>query len=295
MRNIATVDIGGTNARVLILDENKKELDRLKISTNPDDPLDTLKQLCDFIKKYSPVAIGVSAPGPADYKNGILKDLPNLPGWRFFNLKQAFTDLTGVDKIRFANDAKLMALAHHNYFNGTADDVTQFFTVSTGLGAGLIIDNKIYDGAFGRSQEVAFLPSAWVKESGKGLGEGAVELFASGSGIASRGKTLFHKEISTKEVFSLADSGNHTAIQILDDGAEALANLIASAAALINPSMMVFDGSITRHDKEFVDKAIELSKSRMYPAQFADIKFLFGELGDDAALFGAFELVKEMI
>lgn len=291
MGKYATIDIGGTNTRMAIFDETQKRIDYKKIDTNINDMNATISIIVDFLKTNKVKDVAMAIPGPANYRTGQIFATPNLPGWRNQNVFNALRDKINLDTLVAENDANLMALAQHHHFRKSKEDITQFFTVSTGLGAGLVIDNKIFVGARGYAQEVAQAPVSWNKDDvGGGFGEGAVEYFASGNGLLARSQK--HGITKTAELFKEYKNGTKFAIEIVEEGIEALANLIAVSAALINPSCMVFDGSVARNNKWYVEKAIQKSKSRMFEQQFNSIDFKFSELDDDAALLGAYHYLQ---
>lgn len=241
-----------------------------------------IRKITQTINSFDQVidAITIAAPGPADYKKGKFGCLTNIPQWENHNIIQSLRQSTGIDKIICQNDANLMALAHHHHFKNQ-NGVTQFFTISTGFGAGLVIDNKIFTGANGYAQEIAMLPASFNPEKGEGFGEGALEYFASGAGITKRSGLLAHEAFKQYET-------NEDAKVVIDEAIDTLANTIAIFVAIINPSLFVFDGSVARNNKWFVEKAIEKAKTRAWAVQFEKLRFEFAELGDDAALIGAY-------
>ncbi len=279
MEKIISIDIGGTNTRVALM-QDKKILKIEKFSTNNifEDEVEKIKNVIIKIGT-SFEGISISAPGPADYKRGIFGDLPNLP-WENKNIIQSLKQEFSNIEIKVENDANLMALAHHFYFKNNGG-VTQFFTVSTGLGAGLIIDDKIFSGANGVAQEVANMPSAFSKEKGKQLGQGSLEYFASGSGISVRAN------MSTKDAMNLYGKDKRIT-KIINEGIDALANAIASCVAIINHSLFVFDGSVSRHNQWYIKKAWQKASERSFAVQFKNLRFEFANLNDDAALIGAY-------
>lgn len=286
-----TIDIGGTNIRLALWSDGKiVQTERFK--TNPDDFEASLDQVILFVNGFDNIdAIAGGMPGPANYEKGIFINPPNLKGWWGKDLKTYLMQKTGIKNIKFQNDAKLMALANHKRFGYKKSDVTQFFTVSTGLGAGLIIEDKIFDGAFGMAQEIAHLPVNTFEEPNK-YSKGAVEWYASGGGLEARAKMLIDPKITTVDLFKLFEEKNEKAIEIVNQGIESLANLIAISTAFINPTSIIFDGSVARKSTWFVEKAVEIAKNRVYPQQAKTIKIHISELGDDSTLIGAYYLIE---
>ena len=279
-----SIDLGGTNIRAAIM-EDTNIIKKVSFKTDKNSFSKTLKPVIEFInslKKEEIKGIGISAPGPTDYKKGIFKETPNLPGFIGKNIKLLLEQETGIKNIQMGNDANVMALANHDFYNNLGN-TTQFFTISTGFGAGLIINDKIFVGDNEMAQEISCYPVAWKQEAGKILPMGSIEHFASGSGIEAR---------SGKRAALVFNSKDNKDLAILNDAKEAIANLIAITSVLLNPSPYVFDGSLARNNKEFIKEAIELAKGRMFKGQHEHTKYLFSELGDDSGLIGAFILIK---
>ncbi|WP_027334278.1 ROK family protein [Mycoplasma elephantis] len=288
----AAVDIGGTNVRFATFDKNEKIKDKLRFDVDVNDYKKTLNKIIELINKYEIDAIGMDFPGPADYKKGIAICLPNLISWNGHNLKEyLLNNCKRLKKVECDNDANVMGLANHYYFKRGINDVTQFYTLSTGFGAGLIINNKIYTGAYGLAQEIARAPWGSVyDEKTYHLLPYSAELYVSGTGISLRAKTK-NKNWSTKEVFANYENDN-IAKQVIDEGIDTLARTISSSMALLNPNLFVFGGAVARYNKWFVEKAIEKAKEITEPTHFKNVEFKFEELGDDSALYGLYYLIK---
>lgn len=277
------LDIGGTNTRVAAMQDGKiVKIEKFETIQNFDEQIKKLTATISSLEVDFD-AISISAPGPANYETGEFGWLPNLTNWRGENIITSLSQNFKGKKIIANNDANLMALAHHHYFKNE-DGITQFFTVSTGLGMGLIINNRMFKGFNGAAQEVANAPLAFSEESGKSLGKGSLEYFSSGSGLAMR--TGF----DTKEAFERYDTDTKVKA-IIDEGVETLANAIAVSAAFVNPNLMVFDGSVARWNKWYVEKAFEKAKDRMMKEQADVLNIEFSEIGDDAAIIGAYHAI----
>lgn len=291
MKYTLTIDIGGTNTRVAIMDDKKQKVHSDKWSTLQD-PIENFDKICSYVNEseYKVEAIGISAPGPADYENGVFGKLPNLP-WENFKFIEYLKQKTQIENIVAQNDANLMALANHWDAKCNSDDVSLFFTLSTGIGAGIIINNKIFKGQFGNAAEVQYCPTSFTaSDINKDNQVAGVEGFASGSGMEWLAKKNNIAQ-STKELFEKYDSSKE-AKAMIDNGIEALANLIATSVALINPGYVLFDGSIARYNPWYVERAVAIAKTRM-PQVHTKFKVVMAKLGDDAALIGAYILTQK--
>ena len=295
MINYVCIDIGGTNTRVQLWSKNKTVLEKNVFKTSQNNHRKVFGKIANFIalwqKKYNIQAIGMSVPGPANYEKGIFFKLPNMPSWKNFNFKKYLQNKTKITEIKADNDANLMALAHHLELRVNNSDITQFFTVSTGLGAGLIINNQIFTGAQHYAQEIAFAPVSWNPETSSRFGKGALEHFCAGSGILERATPKYK---TTKSVFANYKT-DLFAKRIIDEAITTLANMIATTLSLINPSILVFDGTVAQKNKWYIEAAIKEAKKNTMESHFQNLKIYFGNKGDDAAIEGAFYLVNNQI
>ncbi|AAT27689.1 ROK family protein [[Mycoplasma] mobile] len=286
---IGSIDIGGTNARIAIF-ENDVIIRKFKFPTDINSPEISLKPIIEKINEENLEYIALCVPGPTDYKNGIVLYPPTMPGWWNFKLKEYLNKNTRIKDSIFENDANAMAMAVHREFNQTFNDVTQFFTISTGLGAGLVIKDEVFIGVNHAAQEINSLPASFIKESGGNNSMGGVELFSSGSGLENRAKRRNYNW-KAKEMFELYDK-NVLAKRLIDEGIETLANLIAISLAMLNPSQIVFGGTVALKNKWYVEAAIKQAKSRSLAIQYDNVKFRFTSYEDDTALYGLYHIVK---
>ncbi|MGL5732744.1 MAG: ROK family protein, partial [Metamycoplasmataceae bacterium] len=214
----------------------------------------------------------------------------NIPNWVDFNIRDYIIENTPVEDMVFDNDANAMAYAVHKFYKRSKKDVTQFFTISTGLGAGLIYKDEIYSGFSFQGLEIAFMPASFNKEENH-LSIGSCEYFCSGSGIEKRALKLMGKTLSTKEVFDLYKKDENATL-IIDEAIETLGSTLAIVLSVVNPNLIVIGGSVARHNKWYIDEAIKWAKQNSLPSQFNQIEFLADPYGDDCALFGIDALSK---
>lgn len=287
----ACVDIGGTNVRFAMIHKNKTIFFK-KFLVDPNNPKKTLKPVFQLLKQYEITTLGIACPGPADYEKGIIKNPPNLTGWHNLDLKQLFLNNTNVIHFVFENDANAAAYAVHFHFKQTKKDITQFFTISTGLGAGLIYQNEIFGGYNHLAQEVACAPLAPFKAHDVwNLSEHALELFASGSGMVKRASTLGLKGIDTKWLFNNYEI-DQIAHQVIDEAIATLANLFAVSMAFFAPNLIVVGGSVAINNQWFVKKAFDTAKDLTWSNQYYQTRLEFDILNDDVVLLGLDYLIR---
>lgn len=294
--SFAVVDIGGTNTRFALFDKKGKIELKEKTLTSFDNSKETCDWIIARIKKYNVNYMGLCIPGPSDYENGFIINPPNLRGtWLNFNMKEYLLKNSSLQDVVFENDANVMALSNHYENNKTSSDITQFYTISTGFGSGLVINNKVYHGNRYYAQEIAQIPVALSNFAGTHHFNNnyALELHCSGRGIGIKASHL-KLASNAKKVFELAKNGNLKAIMLIQEAKETLARLIAINAGIIAPTGFYFGGSVALNNKDFILDAIDLAKKISDPVHFKNVEFNFDKNGDDSALYGLYYLLKTM-
>lgn len=245
MKYAVAIDIGGTNTRVALVNENLEITDRQQFSTNPENPGETLGKIADVIRNYGDkvVGVGMSCPGPLDLINGQILTPPNLRGdWQHLHVAQELSDRIGLP-VYLNNDGNLAALAEAVIGEGKDYRFVQFLTVSTGIGAGFVIDKNIYQGAHGWANEVE---NTIMKQGGPCHGSilpGGIEGISSGTAITTRARKAGLDVKHAGEVNDLAKVGNETAQEIMTDAKVHLANFIAAIYNLTDPDIVILGGS----------------------------------------------------
>ena len=169
MKYAVGIDIGGTNTRVALINESYEIIERIQFLTDVDDPDKTMDKIVETISsfKLDIVGVGMSCPGPLDLIKGKILTTPNLHGkWHDCEISKKLEEKIHIP-VYLENDANLAALAESVIGEGKAYDYVQYLTVSTGLGAGLVINKKIFIGAHGFANEVA---NCCMKHEGQVMG-----------------------------------------------------------------------------------------------------------------------------
>ena len=289
MKYAVGIDIGGTNTRVAIIDENLSIVERVQFLTNDQDPYETIKKikkhLDDF--KYDYKGIGLSCPGPLDLVNGKILNTPNLKGkWWDFNITEELSEITGLP-VFLENDANLAALAEAMVGKGKDKNYVQFLTISTGVGSGLVINKEIYIGSHGFAHEIANM-CLWKDGPSHGtIYPGGVEAICSGTAITSRANKAGLRVNHAGEVNDLANAGNEDAQIIMDDAKEYLANALATIYAIVDPEIIILGGSVALKISGFVEEVEERVKTKVYPNVRELINITKSNLNEDSGLIGA--------
>lgn len=287
MNYAISIDIGGTNTRVSLISNTYEIVSYESFATNPIDPLVTMDQIGDVISRFDQdaIGIGVSCPGPADLKRGVILTPPNLPGWHGFKLVETMEKKFGL-KTYLENDANLAGLAEATLGAGKGFDYVQYLTVSTGLGGGFIVNGEIYQGSKGFALEVA---NVIVKPGGFKLNDlkpGSVESLSSGTGIVARAKEEGIVVQHAGEVNDLANAGNEVCQKIMDEAKDGLSNLIAMLYGVLDPEVIVLGGSVALKTDGFVADIETLVKEKVYEVVSPNVRLKKASLGDDNGVLG---------
>lgn len=285
----AGIDIGGTNTRIALINEAYEIIERIQFPTDVNNPQATLQKIQEAVQGFSVAiaGVGLSCPGPLDLKQGIILDTPNLKGgWHGLAVSKELSARLKVP-VFLENDANLACLAEAVLGQGKDYSYVQFLTISTGLGSGLVIDKKIYQGAHGFAHEIANIPLWRNGPSHGSIYPGGVEAICSGTAITTRAVNAGLDVQHAGDVYSLTCSQNQTAIDIMEDAKEYLANTIAIIYAFVDPEIVILGGSVAIKIPGFVEDVEQRVKTKVYPNIRPLVKVVKTNLSEDSGLLGA--------
>lgn len=293
MKYIVGIDIGGTNVRAALLDEERNILDKIKIQNEVDKgPEYNLDKIIDHIntnwKSKGIKGIGIGCPGPLDIKNGKILKAPNLKGWDNFCVKGYIEEKTSL-KTEINNDANVAGLAEAAVGSAKGAESVFYITVSTGVGGALIINNKIVNGANSSAGEICNLIINEDKYSHSGLVQGGLEGQCSGPNIARKASNILGRKLETPEVFELYKSNNEEIKKLVDELCDNLAKGITNIIAVVDPEVIVLGGSVILYNTSLIPIIKEKVKAKALNGDSLDIRV--AEIGDDAGLKGASLLI----
>lgn len=283
------IDLGGTNLRVALVDDNGHilhELHTLTEATKGSNYVITKIKSLIHLLPGTPHPIGIGSPGPLDAKNGVILSPPNLPGWDHIPLAQILTDTFHVP-VRVDNDANAASLAEAIYGAGKGYESVYYITVSTGVGGGYVLDGKLIQGATGYAGEIGNMIIVPNGPTHPMLNAGALEVLASGTAIAKQGRERLQIEGDAGDVFALMKEGNEIAASIVRNAMNYLSIGIANIMHTINPDVIVLGGGVMK-SKDIVIPLLEAGvKSYVYPQMRESVNLTLAELGGNAGVIGA--------
>ena len=293
MNYAIAIDIGGTNTRVALINEAYEIEQRVQFATDAQDPRATIEAIRQAIEGFGKEArgIGLSCPGPLDLIHGYILTTTNLDrNWYNYPICEKLSEATGLP-VYLENDANLACLAEACIGRGKDYPYVSFLTVSTGVGAGLVIHRQIYQGAHGFAHEIANIP-LWKDGPSHGtIYPGGVEAISSGTAITSRAQKAGLTVTHAGEVNDLAVAGNETAAQIIDDAKEYLANAIAIIYAFLDPDIVVLGGSVALKIPGFVEDVEMRVRSKVFSTIAPLVHVVKTNLNEDSGLLGGACLV----
>lgn len=305
MTHLAGIDIGGTKCAVCIgrAEAGHIEiLDKRRFATpgSPESALvaltDGLEALLEAHPEVALSAVGVSCGGPLDSVRGLILSPPNLPGWDRVDVVTPFRERFGVPT-SLQNDANACAVAEWQWGTGRGARSMVFLTFGTGMGAGLVLDGRLYAGASDMAGEVGHIRLAEDGPLGYGK-RGSFEGFCSGGGIArlAQSRALEAIQAGTPPAFcpTLADldkvtaasvgeaaqAGDPLAHAIYETVGRYLGRGLAVLVDVLNPECIVVGSIYGRQQSLLEPMALEVLRAEAHPHALAACKIVPAGLGE---------------
>jgi len=317
METILGVDIGGAKCTVVIGAMNDKQklhiFDKLSFPTELDKGCDHALTLiftairtlleADQIDTKDVAAIGISCCGPLDSKTGMILSPPNLPGWDEVPIVELFEKRFGI-RTYLQNDANACALAEWKYGAARNKENAIFLTFSTGMGAGMILNGKLYAGKNDMAGEIGHVRMVRLGPVGYGKA-GSFEGFCSESGLISlaRGKALeklqmgekvsYCKDLSqvskitTKKLKKAALAGDTLALEVYGICGRYMGYAISALIDVLNPEVIVL-GGIYGDAQTFIEPEMRKVIEKETLRQSLEVcSIVSAELGDNLGCYAA--------
>lgn len=299
------VDIGGTNLRIALADAAGEILARTSSTTtdvrDPQLIVAKIRQSADQLLQDSGVrreavaAIGAGAPGVTNAKTGVVIATSYLLGWRDIPLKMLLEEALQVPAA-VDNDVNLAALGEGFFGAATREPNFVFLAVGTGVGAGIVLNGELFQGAAWTAGEVGYMLVPGVPEQPAELGKpGALESVIGGEGLRLQWRSLWNlaqtnlpEQLTATQIFDNAVTGDALSNALLDRAANTLAFAIFNMTLILNTPLFVLGGSVGLHSalRDRTQKAVEAHARRVRP------QVVLSGLGSDAQLMGAIRLAQ---
>jgi glucokinase len=305
------LDIGGTKCSLVVGDASFSVLRKVGFETNTErgwrsilsEFTSHIRTLLGEYKHCKLKRIGISCGGPLDSKKGIICSPPNLPGWDNVPITKILSDEFGVETA-LQNDANACALAEWLMGAGKGTSNMIFLTFGTGMGAGLILNGRLYSGTNDLGGEVGHIRLAKTGPVGFGKA-GSFEGFCSGGGIAQLAKSIVTeklnnkvvvdfcpslelvKDIDAKMVALAASAGDLVANEIIGISAEYLGQALSTLIDILNPESIVIGSIYARNEMLFKPLIEKVLQQEAIPASLEVCRIMPAGLGDSIGDFAA--------
>lgn len=304
-------DIGGTKCAVITADNSNGDIhiiDKKKIATDlsvaPEVMIDRLIEIADGMLGGERLeAVGISCGGPLNSKTGVIQSPPNLIGWDNVEIVRIMKAHFGV-KVNLQNDANACAVAEWKLGAGRGTDNMIFLTFGTGLGAGLILDGRLYTGTNDNAGECGHIRLDRFGPVGFGK-SGSFEGFCSGNGIAQLGYTMaleavqrgecpsYFKsgmtsaDVTAKTVGDAAEAGDKIAKRVYEICGEQLGRGLSVLIDILNPQRIVIGSIFARSEGLLRDAAMRVIAQEALPQSAACCELVAASLGEQIGDYAA--------
>ncbi len=305
------IDIGGTSVKMGLFETDGTLLHKWEVPTRREeggryileDIASSIREvLADRKLEITEIAgAGMGVPGPV-MPDGYVEVCVNL-GWRGLNPQLQLSALLDGLPVKSANDANVAALGEMWQGGGKGYTDIVMVTLGTGVGGGIIIDEKIIAGKHGLGGEIGHIHIRDDEHEHCNCGGvGCVEQIASATGIAREARRKmaasdipsalrqYGDNVSAKDVLDEAKKGDALALEVVDMVGYYLGLMMAQLAMTVDPEMFVIGGGVSRAGQFLIDK-IEKHYEHFTPISRNKGKIGLAKLGNDAGIYGAARLV----
>jgi glucokinase len=286
------IDLGGTKIMTGAISADGEVLGKpVKVSTGSTDPKEKIvKRITDSVEKVlenlkvnidNIAGIGIGSTGPISIKKGEILNCPQLPTMISYPLRKTIEDIFSIP-VFMNNDANCLIYGETIYGAASNNSNVVGFTLGTGIGCAIILNNQILNGSTESAGEI--WPSPY-------LGGETIEDYISGQGVSMIYKRLSGKDNTSKEIFELAESGDEMAMNTWKEFGKHLAVPVSWGINFIDPEVIVLGGSVAKAHQFFMPALEENLRKQICQEPSKRTKVILTELGDYAGFIGAAALV----
>ncbi len=235
------------------------------------------------------IGVGMGLPGPV-HRTGVVGSSAILPGWAGTHAAERMRERLEL-RVWLGNDANLGALAEATWGAGRDLATLVYVKLSTGIGAGIVIDGRVFGGAGGTAGEIGHTSLDETGDICRCGSRGCLETYASGAAIAALLSRSLGEPLGPDDVLSRAIAGDPGCRRALADAGRHIGAAVADLCNLVNPERIVVGGSMAGAGDLLLDPLTEAVRMRAIPSAADDVEIVLGELGERAELLGAVALV----
>jgi len=311
------VDLGGTNLKAALVHREEGIVERIQRPTKADQGPEHVEaaiaeiaaDMIDAAPTDTVAGVGIGAPGAVNWERTTVSEPPNFQGWRSVNLSAALQSrLDSSLSVIVENDANVAALGSAYHGAGQHADSFIMVTLGTGVGGGIIYQNKIFRGSTGGAAEIGHMTIDYEGPYAKSGVSGAIEGYLGQEFLVqhARDRLVNHpdsavhhlvdgdlEEITPRVLYEAADQGDTFARQVLAWAGHKLGCVLGSAVNLLDIRTIVVGGGVSEAGAFILDPARNALPRFITPGLRDDLRILREELGNKASLLGAARLAFE--
>ena len=308
MKYYAGIDLGGTNTKIGLVDEDGNIIFTTIVKTDSMEGFEKtiqrlskilLQQVKSFDLNFDDVqSVGVGVPGPV-LNSRVVKFWANFPWKNGVDLALEFEKNLGKP-VKADNDVNVITLGE--MWKGSAQGYKNVLglAIGTGIGGGIIVDGKLVSGENGAGGEVGHIK---VERDGKlcGCGQkGCWEAYASATGLIREAQSrlavnktnglyeqVIGRDLEAKDIYDVAKEGDAFALDLVDYEADYIALGIGNLLNVLDPEIVVVGGGVSLAGDILFDKVKERLKKYAFPSTTENLKIVAASLGNDAGILGA--------
>ncbi len=272
-KKVMGIDLGGTNVRAGIINNDKLD-DVISVRIHSDGSVDEVMKdifgLLDDAIDPSVEAIGIGVPSVVDVEKGIVYDVVNIPSWKEVHLKELMESRYHIP-VLVNNDANCFALAEKYFGKGQDAHSMIGLIIGTGMGAGVIINDRLYAGSncgAGEFGMVAYMDKYY-------------EYYASGQFFQNIHRT------TGERVYQKALEADKTALEIFEELGVHIGNAINMILYTYDPELIIFGGSVSGAYEYFEKSMWRRIKTFAYPKSLEKFRIEVSELENGGVLGAA--------
>jgi fructokinase len=290
------IDLGGTKTECIIIDQNGKEIERIRKDTpkNYNGTLKIVFDLVDYLEnKYkNKCSIGIGTPGSLSKETNLIKGANSI----WLNEKPLKKDIEEKlnRKIYFENDANCFALSEAFDGAGNKHNIVFGVIIGTGVGGSLVINKKIISGfnnisgEWGHNQMTTLPNDRWKNHNCYCGKIGCIETFLSGPGFSKHFFELYNENIDAKNIQIKANNGDENCLEFVYEYIDYLARGLSQIINIVDPDVIVLGGGVSNMRQIYENIQLQLKKY-----VFSDVvntKILKNIYGDSSGVRGAASL-----
>lgn len=318
---LAGVDLGGTSTKLAFISQSGEIIDKWQIVTNvSNNGKDIIKNITDSLDhaltrlgktKDDLAGIGMGVPGPVNYTTGVVYQSVNI-GWHdHYPVKDLLEKASGLP-VFIDNDANCAALGEMWKGSGAGTKNLILVTLGTGVGGGVIVEERIVQGVSGAAGEIGHITC--IPEGGARCNcgkTGCLETIASATGVVRLANeklkanhelgsctlltTKDNTPITAKTVFDGARAGDSLCLEVIEEVSLYLGMALANLGSTLNPEKIVIGGGVAKAGDILINKVQEYFERFAFPRVKLSTKLALASLGNDAGVIGAARLVKNSL